>query len=224
MQQRLFDIAFSIAALAFLSPLLFLIVIVLRFTGEGEVLYRQQRIGRNGLPFELLKFATMVKNSPSMGSGDITLKNDPRVLPLGNVLRKTKINELPQLINIVRGDMSIVGPRPHTEKNFLLYSQQTRDIVCMLPPGLTGIGSIVFRDEESILENAVDKISYYQHVIAPYKGELECWYAWNNGLANYFLIIMLTAWYVFRPNSKLIWSVFSDLPKPPNALHVLLGE
>ena len=88
------------------------VAIVLRLTGEGEVFFLQERVGKDGKPFKLYKFATMLKNSPNMGTGTVTLKHDPRVLPVGRFLRKTKINELPQLLNILIGDMSVVGPRP----------------------------------------------------------------------------------------------------------------
>ena len=100
---RLFDIFFSLLALLFLLPLFAPIVLILRFTGEREIFYRQERIGRHGTPFALLKFATMLRNSPTIGAGEITVKNDPRVLPFGRFLRKTKINELPQLFNILLG-------------------------------------------------------------------------------------------------------------------------
>src|SRR5471032_1077079 len=100
MLKRLFDILASGAALLVLSPLCIPIIVILRFTGEGEVFYRQTRIGRGGKPFSILKFATMRKNSAQMAGGDITIGNDPRILPVGGILRKTKINELPQLYNI----------------------------------------------------------------------------------------------------------------------------
>lgn len=218
--QRFFDITFSILALIAMAPLFIPIIIILKFTGEGEVFYIQSRIGFKGNTFDLLKFATMLKNSSNLGTGDITLKNDPRVLPLGNFLRKTKINELPQILNIIKGDMSMVGPRPHTKRNFLLYSTKIQEVVTTQRPGLTGIGSIVFRDEENILEVANDKLHFYQNVIVPYKGELEYWYINNKNLFKYFLIIFLTAWSVIMPKNKLIWKIFKDLPKPCEELKI----
>ena len=115
---RVCDIFFSALALVFLSPLLIPIALLLRFTGEGEVFFVQERVGLNQQTFGLLKFATMLKDSANIGSGTITVRNDPRVLPVGKVLRKTKINELPQLLNILRGDMSVIGPRPLTRNHF----------------------------------------------------------------------------------------------------------
>ena len=99
-------------ALVLLSPLLLPLMFILRVTGEGEIFFPQSRVGRGGKDFKLYKFATMLKDSPNMGTGTVTVKNDPRVLPMGGFLRKTKINELPQLINIFNGDMSVIGPRP----------------------------------------------------------------------------------------------------------------
>ena len=116
--ERFFDIFFSGLALLVLSPLFIILILILRFSGEGEIFFLQERIGKDNKPFMLFKFATMLKNSPHIGTGTITVKNDPRVLPIGKFLRKSKINELPQLINIFKGDMSSIGPRPLTLKAF----------------------------------------------------------------------------------------------------------
>jgi lipopolysaccharide/colanic/teichoic acid biosynthesis glycosyltransferase len=222
--QRFFDFILSVSVLILLVPFFLPIMILLKLTGEGEIFYIQQRIGLNGENFGLIKFATMLKNSSNMGTGDITLKNDPRVLPMGDFLRKTKINELPQIFNIIKGDMSIVGPRPHTKKNFLLYSKKIQDAVITLRPGLTGIGSIIFRDEEGILDTTMDKVAFYQNVIAPYKGELELWYKNNVSIKNYFIIIFATALYVVSPKNLIIWKIFPDLPKPGNELDILFRK
>ncbi|MBK7636813.1 MAG: sugar transferase [Saprospiraceae bacterium] len=126
-------------------------MIALKMTGEGEVFYFQKRIGKNSKYFDIWKFATMLKNSPNMGTGMITVRNDPRLTPLGRFLRKTKINELPQIINVIKGDMSIVGPRPTVEKHANAYGDEIRDKIYSIKPGITGIGSILFRDEEAFL-------------------------------------------------------------------------
>ena len=118
---RFFDLIISITGIVFLSPLFIPVCILLVLTGENKVFYKQIRIGKNGQPFHLLKFATMLEDSPNLPGGDITSGNDPRVLPFGKFLRKSKINELPQLVNILKGDMSLVGPRPLTPKNFSYY-------------------------------------------------------------------------------------------------------
>ena len=221
MFQRMFDVFFSLFALALISPLLIPIAVLLRLTGENEIFYKQERLGRDAIKFDLLKFATMLKDSPNLGSGTITLKNDPRILPMGRFLRKTKINELPQLLNILRGDMSFIGPRPLTSETFNAYSAEVQQQISSVLPGLSGVGSIMFRDEESLLGSAEDSVEFYHNVIAPYKGALENWYVQNISLINYFKLILLTVLVVVFPKSRLIWWMFRDLPEPPESLKTL---
>lgn len=216
--QRLFDILLSGLALLLLSPLLVPIAIALRFSGEGEIFYVQQRIGRGGKPFGLYKFATMLKNSPNLGTGTVTVKNDPRVLPLGGFLRKTKINELPQLLNILLGDMSLVGPRPQTQRCFDAFPASSQVQIIKVRPGLSGIGSIVFRDEEELMHSSVEPEKFYDEVIMPYKGALEEWYVANQGLRTYLMCIAITAWVVLFPKSSIVKKVFPGLPPEPVAL------
>ncbi len=221
--ERLFDIFLSSIALIILSPLLVPIVIILKFTGEGEVFFMQKRIGRNGRLFKLIKFATMLKNSPNLGTGTVTMKHDPRILPVGKFLRKTKINELPQLLNILLGDMSVIGPRPLTIETFGSYSSDTQDIIKGVRPGLSGVGSIIFRGEEEILHGPFASTDFYSKVIAPYKGALEKWFVINKGLYIYFVTIFITIWVIFFPKTKVAWKVFRDLPKPPDELKLALN-
>jgi len=217
--QRFFDILFSGLAILILSPFLIPIAIALRLTGEGEIFYIQQRIGKNGKQFGLMKFATMLKDSPNMAMGTVTVKNDPRVLPFGGFLRKSKINELPQLLNIFLGDMSVIGPRPQTERCFLAFPQNSQDAIKEVKPGLSGIGSIVFRDEETILDDPeIDRLKFYDDEIAPYKGELEQWYVKHQNLYTYFMLIGLTVWVVLFSDSKIYKFIFKDLPTPPDSL------
>ena len=216
--QRFFDIFFSGLALAVLSPILVPIAIALKFSGEGEIFFAQPRVGLNGKMFNLLKFATMLKDSPNIGTGTVTVKNDPRILPFGGFLRKTKINELPQLLNIFLGDMSIVGPRPQTPRCFEAFPAEAQNDIIKVRPGLSGIGSIIFRDEENLLHEAQNPTVFYDTVIMPYKGEVEKWYISHQSIKNYFLIIFATVWVVLFSDSKLVWQVFPDLPKPPAEL------
>ena len=215
---RLLDILFSSLALSLLLPLFIPVALILRLTGEGEIFFSQKRVGKGGNPFNLLKFATMLKNSPSIGSGTVTLKDDPRVLPFGKFLRKTKINELPQLINILIGDMSVVGPRPQTPRCFEVFPKDLQPIISSIRPGLSGLGPIVFRDEETILSDGSKSVDFYDQVIAPYKGEVEAYYTDIIGIFSYFKIIFLTLWVVVFPKSNLVWKVFSSLPSPPAKL------
>ena len=213
--ERFFDIISSFFALILLSPILLIVCLFLKFTGEGEIFYFQERVGKDGKIFKLFKFATMLKNSPNIGSGTITMKNDPRILPLGGVLRKTKINELPQILNVLFGDMSLIGPRPLTLQTFDAYSEDTKTIIKKVRPGLSGIGSIVFRGEEDIMHGQFASIDFYNNQIAPYKGLLEVWFVMNKNIYIYFISIFLTIWIILFPSSKLIWRIFRDLPKPP---------
>jgi lipopolysaccharide/colanic/teichoic acid biosynthesis glycosyltransferase len=212
--KRLFDIlASGFAILAFL-PVGIVLALLLRFSGEGEIFYRQNRVGRNGKTFGVLKFATMLKDSPNLGSGTITTKNDPRVLPMGGFLRKTKLNEVPQLWNIFVGDMSVVGPRPLTKETRDYIPRQILDEIQDVQPGLTGIGSIVFRDEEEIIhESGEDYHAFYSREIAPFKGEVELWYKRNKSFLLDMKIIFITAWVVLFSESRIVNRAFPDLPK-----------
>lgn len=221
--ERLFDIVFSGLALLALSPLLLPIVLILRFSGEGEVFFLQERIGKGGKIFKLFKFATMLKDSPNIGTGTVTMKGDPRVLTVGKFLRKTKINELPQLLNIFFGDMSVIGPRPLTSQTFGSYSFKTQEAVSQVRPGLSGIGSIIFRGEEEIMHGASASVDFYNNVIAPYKGSLEEWFVLNKSLRIYFLAILTTMWAVLVPNTQIAWKVFKNLPVPPIQLKKVLN-
>lgn len=221
--QRFLDILLSSVAILLLSPLLVPIAIALRFTGEGEVFYKQTRIGRDGKTFDLIKFATMLKDSPNIGTGTVTVKDDPRVLPMGRFLRKSKINELPQLINILIGDMSVIGPRPHAIKNFNSFSDEQKAIVTRVRPGLSGIGSIVFRDEENLLHSVDDPVALHSNYFMPYKGQLEEWYVRHSSIGTYFMLIWLTVLAIISHHSVQIWRVFPDLPAPPDKIADLLN-
>lgn len=213
--KRILDVFLSTIGLIILSPLFLIIIIVLRLSAEGEVFYFQERLGIYNSRFKLWKFATMLKNSMNMGTGSITIKNDPRVTKIGAFLRKTKINELPQIVNILKGDISIVGPRPLVDKTFKAYDEEIQSKIYNVKPGLTGIGSIVFRDEESIISmrSNNDPHEFYKSVIAPYKGDLEIWYQKNKSFLLDLKLIFLTAWVVFFPKSKLYYKWFRNLPK-----------
>ena len=219
---RLCDIVLALIALIILCPLLLPVVLVLRLTGEGEIFYVQERIGLSQRPFGLLKFATMLKNSPHMGTGTITVRNDPRVLPVGRILRKTKINELPQLLNVLAGDMSVIGPRPLTKSHFNHYSPELRDVIGSVRPGLSGVGSIVFRDEERLLSDKGDPAKFYQVEIAPYKASLEVWFVENSGLWLYLKCIVVTLWVVINSSSNLAFRAFKGLPTPQGQLKLEL--
>lgn len=216
--ERFFDVLFSGLALMVLLPLLLPVMMILRCTGEGEIFFRQDRVGVGGQTFGLLKFATMLKDSPNMASGTITVKNDPRVLPFGRFLRKTKINELPQLINILKGDMSVVGPRPQTRRCFEAFPERSQNAIVKVRPGLSGIGSVVFWAEEEMMEDAERVDRLYDEVIMPYKGLLEEWYVENRNIGVYFALILMTVWVVLFHTVRPVWRTFPDLPRPPEVI------
>ena len=214
---RILDIAIATIAIVLLFPVVLPVALILRLTAEGEVFYVQSRVGKDKKEFGLIKFATMLKDSPNIGAGDLTIKDDPRVLPVGRFLRFCKINELPQLTNIILGHMSLVGPRPLTIESFSEYSPATQSEVATIRPGLSGVGSIVFRNEEMILAGEVDPRRFYKDVITPYKGALEFWYVKNRSLRIYVTLVLLTIWVIVVPRSKVIWRLFPSLPVPDDA-------
>lgn len=211
--KRVFDFLMALLALSVLSPILIVVCVGLLLTGEHEVFYFQQRIGRAGKVFDIWKFATMLKNSPNIGTGTITTRNDPRVLPLGGFLRKTKLNELPQLINILIGNMSIIGPRPMVQRGYDAYSEETKKCISQMKPGLSGIGSVIFRDEEFYISQVEDVHGFVDKYVQPQKGDLERWYFHNRTTYVDMMIIFLTVWVVLFPKSDLVYKVFKTLPK-----------
>jgi len=220
--QRFFDIFFSFTALFIFLPFLILIIIILKLTGEGEIFYTQQRIGKHGKSFGLLKFATMKKNSSKMGSGFITTKNDSRILPFGRFLRKTNINELPQLVNVLKGDMSIIGMRPTVKQHFDCFSEKGKKELIKFPPGLSGLGSVVFSNEEKIMSNSKESEEYiHNFIIAPYKEKLELWFVDRRSILLYFVLIILTIFSIISPQKKL-YKKLPNLPKPSSELEKLL--
>ncbi|MDE2184682.1 MAG: sugar transferase [Alphaproteobacteria bacterium] len=217
MVKRTFDVFCVCCALLVLGLPLAVVAVALRLTGEGEIFYGQERIGRGGRPFRILKFATMLKNSPHLSGGDITVKGDPRILPVGRFLRKTKINELPQLFNVLLGDMSLIGYRPLTPRVAALFPQGYWSELSDIRPGLSGIGSIVFRDEERLLSASSDRERLYSEVIVPYKAALELWYARHQSFWLDLKLIALTVVAILKPNMVADrW--FSDLPQAPSAV------
>ncbi len=208
---RIFDIVFSLFLLFILFPVFFPVMLILKFTGENEIFYLQNRIGKNMSKFKLYKFTTMLKNSENMGSGAITVQGDSRVLPFGRFLRKSKINELPQLINILIGDMSFVGPRPLLDKQFGFYSKTDQKIISSVAPGLTGVGSLAFRDEEKLFINNDNPDKVYKEKITPIKAKLEIWYVSNKSFFLNIKIILCTFLAVLFPNKKFIGKINNDL-------------
>ena len=220
--KRILDIFLSSLGLLFIFPISILIVIVLKLSGEGEVFYLQERMGYNNKPFYIYKFATMLKNSHNIGNKTVTVRNDPRITKFGRILRITKINELPQILNVLKGDMSLVGPRPLLISSFYKYTADVQEVIYRNKPGITGIGSLIFRDEELLVTTyktlGKPPLDYYRLYIYPYKGSLEQWYYYNRCLSVDFKILFLTFWSLVNRNSQGIYKTLKNLPKKPDSL------
>jgi lipopolysaccharide/colanic/teichoic acid biosynthesis glycosyltransferase len=193
------------------------VLIGLKLTGEGYIFYKQQRVGYHNQIFSILKFATMLKDSPNMPGGYLTTLKDPRITPMGGFLRKSKINELPQLFNIFLGHMSFVGPRPVMPVSFEAYPNDVQKVIYKVKPGLSGIGSIVFRDEETIItmkkNQGEDVALFYTDKIYPFKGKLELWYQNNQSFFVDVKIIIATILVVLKPNLDVMELFFTEIPK-----------
>ena len=167
MLKRLFDIFASGIGLLLISPPMFLVAVAVKFTSAGPVFFRQERIGRGGRPFFILKFRSMVADAPKKG-GQITCGDDPRITPIGKWLRKSKIDELPQLFNVLKGDMSIVGPRPEVRRYVEMF-QEDYDVILQVRPGITDLASIKYHDEAAILGQAANPEEEYVRCVLPEK-------------------------------------------------------
>lgn len=188
--KRLTDLVVSFAGLVVLLPL-FLVIILMIWLDDGRpIFFRQERIGLGGLPFRMWKFRTMVKNADSMGPS-ITIGVDPRITRLGLHLRSLKIDELPQLINVLIGEMSLVGPRPEVPRYVALYTDHQREVLT-LKPGITDLASIKYRNENDILGQVDDPEAYYRDVILPDKITINLAYACRATWLNDMIVIFKT--------------------------------
>ena len=194
---RFFDFLFSFLGLILLSPFFLLIALFIKINSSGPVLYKQSRIGLNGAEFSVHKFRTMRLNSDKLGL--ITVGGrDPRVTPIGYYLRKYKLDELPQLINVLSGDMSLVGPRPEVKKYVDLYNHEQSKVLT-IRPGITDWASIYYRDENEILGESNDPEKDYIEKVMPDKLNYNLIYIENYGPLEYFKIIFSTLWHIVVP-------------------------
>lgn len=209
---RFFDILISILAILIFSPIIIFVCAFNGLTGEKQIFYLQDRIGKNGNKFKIFKFATMLKNSVNMKGGGFTENNDYRFLPLGFFMRRTKINELPQLLNVIRGEMSLVGFRPLLEESFLKAKHIGNIEIYSVLPGITGPASIILRNEEQLIAAHHNKKEYYFNNILPLKVSLDEWWKNNRKIYNYFAILFLTALSLFLPLHLLPIKILKGLP------------
>tara|TARA_R110000823_G_scaffold91159_31_gene201024 strand:+ start:1485 stop:2210 length:726 start_codon:yes stop_codon:yes gene_type:complete len=222
--KRAFDLTVSLIGLLLIAPIFLFIIVILKLTGEREIFYLQERLGLNNKPFYIFKFATMLKNSPNLGNKAFTVRNDPRITKVGKILRRTKINELPQILNVIKGDMALVGPRPLLVMSLRNYKAEVQSVIYNNRPGITGIGSLIFRDEELLVtaykDSGKNPSDYYKNYIFPYKGSLELWYYNNCSLTNDFKILFLTFWSLVNPKSQIVYKTLKNLPTKPDSLTV----
>lgn len=170
MSKRLFDLAAAGAGLLLLAPLLLLLALWIKLDSKGPVLFRQQRVGRHGVPFDILKFRTMAARAPGSDAGrQLTVGHDPRITRAGRLLRASKLDELPQLINVLQGTMSLVGPRPEVPRYVDCYPAAVRATVLSVAPGITDLASILYKEESAILGRALDPERAYVETILPVK-------------------------------------------------------
>lgn len=194
--KRLFDIISSCIGLLFLLPLFFAIAIIIKLGSHGPIFFKQKRMGRNFKPFLLYKFRSMVADAPKKGP-TITAGGDPRITKIGRFLRKTKIDELPQLFNVLKGDMSIVGPRPEVERYVEMFRDDYESVLSV-KPGITDYATIEFRDEEGVLKKYADAEMGYIKEVLPLKIQLYKRYIRNKGFLTDLKLIFLTFWKIIR--------------------------
>jgi lipopolysaccharide/colanic/teichoic acid biosynthesis glycosyltransferase len=192
---RIIDAAASGIGLIVLSPLFLLIALAIKLTSPGPVFYRSTRVGRDGAPFRITKFRSMVSDADKRGPG-ITAAGDPRITPVGRLLRRTKLDELPQLINVLKGEMSLVGPRPEDPRYVALYTDEQRQVL-RVRPGITSAASLAYRHEEQIL-SGVDWETQYRQQVMPAKLALDLEYLSRRTVASDLALIWRTVTALFR--------------------------
>ncbi|MCA9102836.1 MAG: sugar transferase [Pirellulales bacterium] len=196
MIKRTFDIVSSGVGLILLSPLLIVVALLVKLTSRGPVLFRQERVGRHFKPFRMNKFRSMVPDAPSRGA-QITAGRDPRITRVGAVLRATKIDELPQLFNVLVGDMSVVGPRPEVPRYVEMYRDRYAEVLSVRP-GITDLASLKYRDESALLGEAEDPEALYVNEILPDKIELAREYIRRKSFWFDMSVILQTFWKIVR--------------------------
>ena len=194
--KRLFDLFFVIPGLLLLAPVLLLIALFIKIKDGGNVLFKQIRVGQHGKHFEVLKFRTMVLDAEKLGN-KVTTGDDPRITPIGHILRKYKFDELPQLINVLKGEMSLVGPRPEVPEYVEFYPDEVRNIVLSVPPGMTDKASIEFVNENELLSGSADPVNDYKNKVLPIKLDYYVDYVKSRSLYSDFTLILKTIAAIF---------------------------
>lgn len=194
--KRLFDLFFVIPGLIVLSPVFLIIMLLIKLKDGGNVLFKQVRVGKDGKHFKVLKFRTMVMNAEKLGN-KVTTGNDPRITAIGSTLRKYKLDELPQLFNVLKGEMSLVGPRPEVPEYVEFYPEETKNIVLSVQPGITDIASIEFVNENDLLSDSDDPVADYKNKVLPVKLAYNVDYVNQQSLWLDFNLILKTVAAIF---------------------------
>ena len=207
MTKRLFDLILSLTALVLLTPLMLFTAVLIKLNMPGPVLFKQTRIGRYSRPFVIYKFRTMRLNNSKVS---VTLSTDLRITPLGSFLRNTKLDELPQLFNILKGEMSVVGPRPDVPGYYDTLKGNDQ-VIWQLRPGLTGLDSMCYPNEQAILDREADPERFYDEQLWRDKVRLNKWYAEHRNLWMDIKIVLNTIWVLLA--GKQFMEIRPDAPK-----------
>jgi len=208
--QRFFDITFSLLGIIFLSPVLLLVAAVIQLSSKGPIFLCQQRVGLFGNEFVVYKFRTMVVNADKLGSS-VTTGKDTRITPIGRVLRKTKLDELPQLFNVLNGDMSLVGPRPDVPEIIAKYTPEMRRVL-EIKPGITSLATLHFKNEEELLAKVPDPDAFYEKTLVPLKVKLAMEHVDRKSFWFDLKILIQTVWMI-TPFGKIFPIVEHPLVK-----------
>ena len=211
--KRFSDIIFSIFGIIITGPIMLFTIIILYLTGEKKPVFNQLRVGKNKQLFRLYKLRTMNSNG-AINSGPITLYNDDRITFFGKFLRWSKIDEFPQFFNVLNGDLSFVGPRPLMHETFYKYKKTTQKKIASIRPGITGAGSVIFRNESFILKTVSQEKqeSFYIQNILPYKGQLEEWYIENNSFIMDLKLLIFSVLVIVYSGTKKLNTFFKEIP------------
>ena len=215
--KRFFDVIFSIFGIIITGPIMLFSICILYLTGEKKPIFNQLRVGKNKQLFRLYKLRTMSEDG-AHNSGPITLHNDDRITIIGKFLRWSKIDEFPQFFNVLNGDLSFVGPRPLMPETFYKYKKSTQRIIVSIRPGITGAGSVMFRDESFILKSVSKEKQekFYIQNILPYKGQLEEWYVTNSSFIMDFKLLIFSSLIIVYSGVKGLNIFFKGTPLSKN--------
>ncbi len=194
--KRIFDFISSFIGLILLSPLFIIVALLIKAEDKGSVFFRQERVGQNGKTFKIYKFRTMVENAEKLGA-QVTKEDDPRITKIGRILRKYKIDELPQLINVIKGDMSLVGPRPEVEKYVEIFKEDYKEIL-KVKPGITDYASLEYKDENKLLKGSKNPEKIYIEKILPEKIKYYKRYIKDISFITDIKLIFKTIWGIFK--------------------------